>query len=114
MPDPNVLDVKELVDRIGGDEEFALELLQEFRASLDQEVLELKATLDGGNPQAVSEKSHALKGSALNLSAKAFASVAKIMEHAGKDGDLATATGQYPQLLSETERLKEAIDSLPA
>jgi HPt (histidine-containing phosphotransfer) domain-containing protein len=112
MCDPNVLDMNELIDRIGGDEEFALELLREFRGNLDQEISELKLTLEEGDPTTVSEKSHSLKGSALNLSAKSFASVAKIMEHAGRDGDVATAADQYPNLVSESDKLKQAIDSL--
>jgi len=112
MPDPNVLDMNELIDRIGGDEEFATELLHEFRENLDNEIAKLKETLDAQNPREVTEKSHSLKGSALNLSAKGFASIAKTIEHSSKDGDLATAERAFPDLMVEAEKLKEAIDSL--
>ena len=112
MSDPNILDMAELVDRIGGDEEFAQELLQEFREGLDEEIRSLKEILDSGDPQSVTEKSHALKGSALNLSAKGFASVAKAIELASRDGNLATATEAFPELVVEADKLKETIDHL--
>ena len=110
--DPNILDMQELLDRIGDDKEFALELLQEFRQSLDQDLQTLKKTFESGDAKAATERSHALKGSALNLSAKSFAAVARLMEDASKRGDVEEASSSYPDLVTEAERLKETIDGL--
>lgn len=112
MSDSAVLDLSELLDRIGGDEAFARELLQEFRSQLDEELSELKLILEVGDPESVTQKSHSLKGSALNLSAKSLAEIAKVMEHAGKSGDVAAAANQYMALVTESDRLKQEIDRL--
>ncbi len=112
MSDTNILDMAEFIDRIGGDKEFAVELLQEFRDSLDAEVSALKGVLESGDAKAITEKAHSIKGSALNLSAKGLAEVARTMEEAGKQGDVATAANAMPNLASESEKLKEAINNL--
>lgn len=114
MEGKRVLDYPELVDRIGGDEEFARELLSEFVSSLPNEIEELGAILQSGDFEGIVLKAHTLKGSAANLSAKGLSEAAKVIEQAGRERDLGTARAGAPTLAAEAEKLKEEFAALSA
>ena len=114
MQELAVLDYKELLDRIGGEDDFARELLTEFVGGLSGEVEGLKAVLDSANVEDIVLKAHTLKGSAANLSAKGLSEAAKVIEQAGRNNDLETARGGFSRLAEEADKLKErfaAMDS---
>ena len=112
MPELPVLDYKDLLDRIGGEDDFARELLSEFVGNLSVEVEELKAVLESGTLEDIVHKAHTLKGTAANLSAKALSEAAKAIKEAGRNSDLETARGGISRLEVEAEKLKETFASM--
>ena len=112
MSELPVLDLDELVERTGGEREFAAELLGDFLETLPDEIADLKKALDSGNLGEIMEKAHAIKGAAASLSAGLFAEVAKEIEYAGRDSDLAAARGGFDRLVAEGEKLKAAISQV--
>jgi HPt (histidine-containing phosphotransfer) domain-containing protein len=103
---------EELLDRIGGDREFAVEILQEWVGTLQSELKELKEILDKNDPVRLRSKAHALKGTAANMAAREFARLAMICEKAAQDQNLEEARSVLPLLNDEAETLESAVDSL--
>lgn len=58
---------EELLDRIGGDREFAVELLNEWVETLDKEIAELAKAVERKDSEGVRYRAHTLKGAASNL-----------------------------------------------
>lgn len=114
MNETPVLDYEEFLDRVGGEDDFARELLSEFVEGLPADIDSLKAALEAGNLEEVVHKAHTLKGSAANLSAKALSQAAKVIEQAGRDNDLEAARGGMPRTEVEAEKLKDRFASMNA
>jgi HPt (histidine-containing phosphotransfer) domain-containing protein len=109
MTELAVLDLDELIERTGGEREFAVELLGDFLETLPGDIAELKEVLDRGNLEEIMGKAHAIKGAAASLSAEVFSDIAKRIEYAGRDLDLEAARGNFDRLVEASEKLKEAI-----
>ena len=62
-----LLDYQEALDRLGGDEEFLNELLQELLIQIDQNFNEIKLAIENKNFEELKLISHSLKGASANL-----------------------------------------------
>lgn len=104
----------EVLDRIGGDDEFLNELLalydQEY-AEKSRALAEAIARRDGAEIQRLG---HSLKGSSANLSMPGLREVAWALEKAGGAGDIAAAQAALARLESEYVRLKAFLASSPS
>ncbi len=109
--EPTLL-LEELLNRIGGDREFAMELLSEWVDGLTRELTELDQAIEKKDLEGLRHKAHSLKGSALNLSAKEFARLASLCENAARDGDLEAVRVTLPLLNEEAETLLSIIPGL--
>ncbi|RQD73411.1 Hpt domain-containing protein, partial [Desulfonatronospira sp. MSAO_Bac3] len=100
-----VYDREKLLEQMSGDQEFIQVIVQMF-VEQNTERLEvlLRAIIDG-DLAAVRDHAHAIKGSALSVSANALAEMASRLEVAGRDEDLAACTSLGPRVEWEFQRL---------
>lgn len=101
-PDPlDILDLAELRERAGHDEELVVELLGDF---LDRagEVATLTEAANAGDYTKAARLAHRLKGSLLALGAKAAARAASTVEHqaAARAADTTASPGDASPLLT--------------
>ena len=87
----SVLAIGELMDRVGGDEALARELLAIFAAGSPARVETARTAAAQGNWQAVAEVAHELKGAAANLGAKEVSAAATRLERSARAGDAGPA-----------------------
>jgi CheY-like chemotaxis protein/HPt (histidine-containing phosphotransfer) domain-containing protein len=110
--DKEVFDQRELLDRLGGDEEIFREIVATFLEDAPLQVEKLKQALREGDAAWVERQAHSLKGSAMNMAGKALQTVALEMEVAGKERNLGRASSLVEKLDQELERLKKSLVSL--
>jgi HPt (histidine-containing phosphotransfer) domain-containing protein len=103
---------EELLDRIGGDREFAVELLNEWVETLDKEIAELTKAVERKDSEGVRYRAHTLKGAASNLAAREFARLASICEMAAKESNFQEAEATLPKLSYEAETLLSIVPGL--
>ncbi len=99
------------LDRLGGDESLAEEILEIFLHDAPRQIKALKGALDNSDADMVRLQAHTLKGASANIGASSFRDVAYQIETAGKDGDLAMAGMRFEKIEGEFEMFKEAIAS---
>ncbi len=106
----SLLDVPDLLLRIGGDCDFAKELLDISSTQLPLILKKLLVTLSVSNDMApLVMQAHTLKGAASNISALALANVCLRVETAAKDGDMKTVQALVPELEQTVVLTVEAI-----
>ncbi|GAB6060094.1 response regulator [Desulfonatronum parangueonense] len=100
-----VYDGEQLLRRMSGNQELIQLITQGFvEQNMKRPGLLLRHIAEG-NFAAVHEHAHAIRGSALTISANALAEVARRLEAAGKDKDLAACKVLGPRLEWEFQRL---------
>ncbi len=111
-PDPTILDLPDLMDRIEGDHEFLKILVDMFFDSYGQRLDAIRQALEQADPQAVQDTAHHFKGALGNLSAMAAYQAAQKVETAGRNQDLQEAKHQFQQLEKDVERLLPVLRNL--
>jgi HPt (histidine-containing phosphotransfer) domain-containing protein len=106
------LALEELLSRIGGDREFAFEMLNEWVDTLGKEISEIQKALEMNDTVSIRQRAHTLKGSAANLAAKEFARLAGLCEMAAIDANLDEIKTLLPQLSYEAETLQSIVPGL--
>ncbi|GAB6060095.1 response regulator [Desulfonatronum parangueonense] len=97
--------------RVAGKKELAARILQGFVKENRTRVAKLAQVADEGDIAAVREHAHALKGTALLVSAEALSDAASRMEQAGRADDLAACRELMPQVEFEFQRLCAVLES---
>ncbi|TVR05452.1 MAG: response regulator [Spirochaetaceae bacterium] len=108
--DPMVFNSSEFMERIGGDQELAAEILQGFAEQNGTRIEELARLIAEDNTNGVGRCAHALKGTALAVSAEAFTKVCTQLEHAAGDGDAAACRVLEIRVRREFQRLCETLE----
>lgn len=106
------VDARDLLDRIGGDREFLMELLGTFRDDYKKQLETMKAALKSGDSAELARAAHSLKGALSNLAAEPAAALTAVIEAGGKVGDLHQAEAALRDLEPELNRVIEAISAL--
>lgn len=91
-----------------GDGEFVANVIEAFLPQLRAISGELRRAMDGGDPQAVVEIAHSLKGSASNVGAEDVARLCLSIEQLARNGEL----GGVPGLIAELETTAGATHRL--
>ncbi|KAA3617733.1 MAG: hypothetical protein D8M58_00745 [Calditrichaeota bacterium] len=78
-----LIDYQEALDRLGGDEEFLNELLQELLIQIDQNFDEIKKAIENKNYDELKSISHSLKGASANLNVTRMANHFLTLEDLG-------------------------------
>jgi two-component system sensor histidine kinase/response regulator len=107
------LDVKDAMERFGGDAELLHEIAEAFRADLPLRVAELEATIAARNAPGLVHAGHSLMGSAGNLSALNLYRLAQRLEHSGKAADFNEAQAAFALVPAAIERLDSALRAVP-
>lgn len=103
------IDRKEVLERIGGDEDFLKELIEIYKQEFAEKTDELTRAIEEKNFQVIREAGHSLKGASANLSLMALREAALEMEMAGKEQNLDKAQLALDRLKKEYKRLMEFL-----
>lgn len=109
MAEEPIVDLQQLLDNVGGDEQLADMLLGRMRQDMPKRMADLRAALECGEADAAHHSSHPLKGGLASIRAYESQGVVKIIDDAARVGDLDTARQQMPQLEEAIDRLDEFI-----
>jgi HPt (histidine-containing phosphotransfer) domain-containing protein len=83
----DVLALTELRESMGGDQEFLLELIDEFLEDAPRQLESLRVAATLGDAEAARRAAHTLKGNGRTFGAGAFASLCQQVEAAAGGGD---------------------------
>ena len=104
------LDRPALMERLGGDEALAREVIELFRQDGPAYMARVRLAIDDGDARALQAAAHALKGAAGNLSAGPTADAARELEMLAHSGDLAWAAEAGRRLDHEFARLLSSLE----
>ena len=96
------------LEQAGDDEAMLTELLELFRHSAAADLVRMKAGATVGDPVAISDAAHSIKGAAASLGIEAVRALAAEVEKAGRRGDLAGTLQQ----LATLEQMLAHLDAL--
>jgi len=92
---------QELIERLGGKSEMIPRFIGFFCNSTDMHLEELRGAVEKQDAPAIQRASHAIKGSAGNISAQRMHKIASNLELTAKSGDLSTAAHRLSALSAE-------------
>jgi len=104
------IDRQALMDRLGGDESLALEVIDLFRQDCPGAIARILEAIESGNAGALQTAAHALKGAAGNLSATAVSAAARALEVMGQSGNVSGAQAALAELEHEIARLFASLE----
>jgi PAS domain S-box-containing protein len=107
-----VLDREEVLNRLGGDMEFLRELVRLFLQTCPEQMSAVRTAVSQGNPQALEQAAHQLKGCVGNFAARAAFDSARQLETMARSGDLTHARATLTALEEAIERLTPALTAL--
>jgi HPt (histidine-containing phosphotransfer) domain-containing protein len=103
------IDMDSVLERVGGDESFLLELLDIYIEDFIDKYAQLEQAIFQEDFNNIKEIGHSLKGSSGNLSLNGLHETAFAIETAGKENDLEQARHQFSRLKEEFKRLKNFL-----
>jgi CheY-like chemotaxis protein len=105
------IDLPSVMDRIGGDKTFLLELIDIFIEDFVDKYTKLKLAIEQSDFKTIKEIGHSLRGSSGNLSINGLHHTAKDMELSGIEENIEHAKLLFIQLNEEFEKLKNYFPS---
>ena len=109
----SLVDVEDILARIGGDQNFIMQLLDLSSTQLPLLLKKLLVTMFVSyDMKSLCMQAHTLKGAALNISALALSDVCLRVETAANDGDMKTVQALLPELEKTVEMTVEAIGKI--
>ncbi len=107
-----VIDWETAIERLGGDKEFLIELLNELVEQIDQSLPDLKTAIEQKNYSDVRSIAHGLKGAAANLGADQISARFYELEMMGKNENLDGAMDMFNEVLQMNKDLKAELASV--
>ncbi|MDZ7260972.1 MAG: response regulator [candidate division KSB1 bacterium] len=107
-----VFNRSELLERLGGDEEFLKELIEIFLQDVPVQIEKLQQALKDSNATVVERIGHTIKGACANVEARALKEVAFEIEKSGRDRKLDRVYPLVEQLTQDFQRLKSTLSEL--
>lgn len=115
MPEPEIIvqeEFSKLLDSIGGDVDFMLELVEAYIGSTPELFTTIQQALETGNAPALQRAAHSLKTGSASFGALSFAAQCKELEDIGKSGLLEGASrkftsieGVYPEVVAALQEI---------
>jgi HPt (histidine-containing phosphotransfer) domain-containing protein len=96
---------QQMIDRLGGDEELARQLVTLFIGECPQMMAQVRQSVEQGTPDLVRRAAHAFKGSVSNFLSGGPTVTAFALEQIGRDGRLDEA----PAVLATLERQVDVL-----
>ena len=111
VPHAEVLPVNfaSALQRFGGDHDFMVKSLLQFKEQLPSRVAEIHSAVQDGDANRLGRLAHNLKGVSLNLSVYRLAALAVQLEEAGTREDLTDVSELTVQLEEEARRVEEYL-----
>ena|SRR6185295_8253295 len=109
-----VLDVAQLRDRLGDDDELVADVIRLYLDDYPQRLDAIAAAIEGRDFVRLRAEAHTLKGSASSLAGGRVADAARRLEVSAATGDVAFAGQRLASLVSEAEQLAAALRELQA
>ncbi len=109
-PATAVFDLPSLRERLMDDDDLLKVVIAGFLDDIPRQIETLRGHLESGDAAGVRLQAHTIKGASANVSGDALSAVAHVMESAGKDDDLVVARDSMPELESQFDRLKQAMN----
>ncbi len=103
------IDLTDALNRLGGDREFLVELMQLLFHEIERELPALEQAILQGDAETLMRLAHSLKGAAGSLSAGPLRAVAHQLELIGHNADLDAAPEAYRQLAQRIDELRAAV-----
>ncbi len=100
------------LDYCCGEEEFYVEMLQMFCSQAEEKKAELISLFEAANWKDYTVKVHALKSTAMTIGAEWLAEQAKLLEQAGKKGNIGYIQHDHPNLIRMYDKVCETIAGL--
>jgi two-component system sensor histidine kinase/response regulator len=107
-----VLDKDEVMERVDGDTELLMEIMDLFISDYPRLMLNIKNAIAQKDSKVLEQNAHALKGSVGNFSANSVFDIALSLEVMGRNNDMSNVEGTYINLEREIKRLMLAFDIL--
>jgi len=104
-------DLKELMERLGGDQEFLRELLVMFREDVRMNLEKSRTAIGGGDYGGLSRTAHTMKGMLRNLSMGAAAETAAALEESSREGLQKESKELLEGLTKELEGILPEVDA---
>ena len=111
IPDKKVFDFSEVLERVGNDREFLLEIAQLLLNGWPDHQARLRSAVEARDAPALQCAAHALKGALGNFGTGSTFAAAHRLEQLGRDGELSEASGALRALETEFERLRTALQA---
>jgi two-component system, sensor histidine kinase and response regulator len=108
----DILDLPDLMDRVQGDVELALELFDIYQDDYQGKRVELGAAVRDGNVVEVRNVAHSLKGASGNISARQMRDSFYQLEEMGKIGELKGAAEILEKVDQDYQALSQRMTAL--
>lgn len=106
------LDLDNALPRFYNDQEFFIEMLDEFTEHLEGRIKDLNRALEAGDARTMQRLAHNLKGAASNFNAVRLTALAKELEREVALGDLSNAMAVITGIDAEVPRLHDYLRRL--
>jgi len=107
-----IINYPEFLDRVMGDTELALSILEEFAGLVGQHGEKLRQAVESGDNENVRQIGHLIKGESANISATALYQSSRAIEQAGKSGNSVEQKELLRRIIEDITGLTEAIHHL--
>jgi len=104
-----IFDHAAFLQRVMQDQGLAKMLLESFLQDMPGQLKELSDRVASGDPKAIAQQAHKIKGAAGTVSGRAFSAVAMTIERAGNSGDAAAAAAQMNELGNQFAQLQRTL-----
>ncbi|MGI6397792.1 MAG: Hpt domain-containing protein [Desulfomonilia bacterium] len=98
------------MDRLDGDQELAVIVLNTFFEHIPNTIARLDESLAKANPAEVVLHAHTIKGAAANAGGAALSETARKIEMEGREGNMASAASLMPEILKRFELFRIAAE----
>ena len=107
---PDLVDFQDAIIRVGGDEEFFAELLEDLRVLGKECMPKLRDAVSSNNAKLLNETAHMLKGAAGNLGLKQLQDLTLQLEMMGKQNNFSEAENLVDLADGEFRKLSNFLD----
>jgi HPt (histidine-containing phosphotransfer) domain-containing protein len=111
MPDAPV-DREALLDLVDRDMVFLTRLIEMFCDDCEDYLQDIRTAIEQGDPKALINEAHGLKGAAAHLQAEAVRAAAHRLEELGRTGELGPAPDMFRRLEAAVDRLLPVLEDM--
>ena len=100
------------MDRLGGDEEFLIELLGELSGQITENIATIEAKLTEQDFEGIGRIGHGLKGASANLDVKGIAALSAQLERRAEEKNIMVIRKIVSEIKMGNEQLQEYLKNM--